>query len=121
PSLVAAASAVPCALHSDRHLVDQPGGALVRDADRQTTAPRRSSQYSRLGDDDPALYRHHQRTPRAVRLEQDRGRDPRQRRPILPTNLQLRTLVASRPRLPRYRIIAAANLVRRSTEAAEHH
>jgi hypothetical protein len=91
-SLVGASPAGAPALHADRRLVDQSRRALVRRPHREAVAAGRASQHSGTGDDDPPIRRDHQRPREAVCLDEDRGRDPRKRRPILSSNLQLRTL-----------------------------
>jgi transposase len=74
------------ALHPDQLLVAEPRRALVRRTDQQAAAPGRAS----LGP--PAQQRHScldrdlERGPQAIRLDQDRRRDPRLDRPLLPAN-----------------------------------
>jgi len=57
-------------------LVDQSRRALVRGADREATAPRCASQHAGAGGGHPPVHRDHQRAPQAVRVDEDRRRDP---------------------------------------------
>jgi hypothetical protein len=85
--LVGASSPLPRTLHPDGCVVDQPGRAVVRDADREVGPARRPSQHARAGDSDHAIHRRHQRSTSPVRLDEDGRRDPCKRRPILSSNL----------------------------------
>ena len=87
PALARQASPLSRALHADQRLVAQPRRALVRRADREADPARRPSQHARAGSGDPAVHRGHQRSPQALRVDQDRRRDPRQRRALLSSNL----------------------------------
>ena len=79
-------------LHADLQLLAQPRRALVRRADHemdQTRHPPLSPRPRRL---DPHLDHQLERQPQAVRLAQDRRRDPRQPRRLLPADQRLRSL-----------------------------
>jgi transposase len=88
-----AKQAVPHALHADRVLLDQPGRAVVRVPDRPADPTRRPQIRSGTGEGRPDLDQTVERRPQALRVDQDRRRDPRLPRPILPTNFRRSTLV----------------------------
>jgi len=67
------------------------GSVIHTVADRRATAPRCPSKHARAGNGNPARCRDHQRPRQAVPVDEDRRRDPRERRTILPTSLQVRT------------------------------
>ena len=84
--------AVPPALHPDRLLLDQPGRAVVRLPGRPDDPPRRTQERPGPRSRHPRLGQGLERRPQAVHLDQDRRRDPRLPRPLLPTDLRRRTL-----------------------------
>lgn len=89
-------SPLPYAFHSDRLFVDQSGGALVWVLDRPNNPPRGSQERSIAGETDPRLDRRLERQPSAVRVEEDRGRDPRHPRPVYAADFRRRTPVPAR-------------------------
>jgi hypothetical protein len=66
--------------------VAQPRRALVRRADDQGTTPRGAPLRLTAQRRHPRLDRHLERRPAALRLDQNRRRDPRLNRPLLPAN-----------------------------------
>ncbi|MTJ60576.1 hypothetical protein GL309_03215 [Nocardia seriolae] len=90
--MAAAPPAVPCALHPDLGQLAQPGRTLVRRADQPQTAPLGPPQRHRTQGRRPSLDQRLERRPETVRLDQDRRRDPRNPRRLLPTNQRLTTL-----------------------------
>jgi transposase len=69
-------SAVPRPLHPDGLVLDEPGRAVVRPADRQADPPRRPHLGPGPGERHQELDRHLERQPPPVHLDQDRRRDP---------------------------------------------
>ena len=67
---------LPRPLHPDRLLLDQPGRALVRPADRQAHPPRRPHSVQALEDDISAWIDTWNEQPTTLHLDQDRRRDP---------------------------------------------
>ena len=65
------------ALHAHRIVVDQPGRAVVRLPDRSDDPPRRAQERAGSRSRHPCLDRELERQPAAIRLDQDRRRDPR--------------------------------------------
>ena len=65
---------------------------LLRRAHEPAASSRCAPQYPRTGARDPRLHRPHQPQPEAVRLDQDRRRDPGVHRAVLSANLRDRTL-----------------------------
>ncbi len=90
PRLTRQAPPFPPALHAYQRLLAQPGRVLVRAPEPPASRTRRLHQHGRPGGGDPRLHRRDQRRPKTVRVDQGRGRYPRQRRPVLPKNFQLR-------------------------------
>src|SRR5271165_3461712 len=90
--MVSGPSPLPHALHTHLLLLAQPDRAMVRAADRQTTAPRRPHIGLRAGKRHPRLDRQLEPGPQALRLDQDRRRDPRTTRLISTSNSWRRTL-----------------------------
>jgi transposase len=86
PALAGRASPLRRALHADIELVAQPRRALVRRADDQGTTPRGAPLRLTAQRRHPRLDRHLERRPAALRLDQNRRRDPRLNRPLLPAN-----------------------------------
>src|SRR5450755_4669762 len=87
--------ALPCPLHPDRLILDEPGRTMVRPADRQADPPRRPHLGPGPGERHQGLDRHLERQPPPVHLDQDRRRDlefprrlPRQSRSRPPRNKQ---------------------------------
>ena len=66
------APALPRPLHPDRLVLDEPGRALVRPADRQADPPRRPHLRPGPGERHQGLDRHLERQSQAVHLDQDR-------------------------------------------------
>ena len=96
-------------LHADLQLLAQPRRALVRRADHEMDQTRKPPLRPRPRRLDPHLDHQLERQPQTVRLAQNRRRDPRQPRRLLPTDQRLRTLVrrrldfVARPLLPALR------------------
>jgi transposase len=67
---------LPRPLHPDRFLLDEPGGTLVRPADRQADPPRSPHLRAGPGERHQGMDRHLERQPQAIHLDQDRRRDP---------------------------------------------
>ena len=84
--LAAAASTLPSALHSDQRLLAEPGRTLVRRADQPQAPPISPPQRHRARSRCRSLDRRLEQRPQTLRLDQDRRRDPRNPRRILPTN-----------------------------------
>jgi transposase len=80
------------ALHAHRGLVDQSRRALVCHAHREANPPRRALQHTRARDGHHRVHCRDQRAAASVSLDQDRRRDPRQRRALLSTDLRLTRL-----------------------------
>ncbi len=74
-------------------LLAQPRRALVRRADLPQTPPLGPPRRRRAGAGHPPLDQRVEQEPQAVRVDQDRRRDPRNPRRILHTNYRLGTLV----------------------------
>src|SRR6185295_9715861 len=70
----------------------QPGRAVVRAADRQETAPRRTPVNPGPGERHSRLDHQLERQPETLHLDQDRRRDPRTPRLIYSTDPWRRTL-----------------------------
>src|SRR4051794_31157585 len=70
----------------------EPRRALVRRTDDQKAAPRRAPLGSSAQRRHPGLDRNLERRPTAIRLDEDRRRDPRLDRPLLHTNQRITTL-----------------------------
>jgi hypothetical protein len=87
-------SAGAAARHPDRQLLAEPGRAVVRRADEHVAAPREPPQCPGAGPVDPPMGGSLERASAAVRVDQDRRRDPRHDRHLLPANQPLRTLGA---------------------------
>jgi hypothetical protein len=85
-------SPLPHALHPHLLVVAQPGRAMVRANDRQTTTPRRAHLGLRAGKRHPRLDHHLEPEPQTVRLDQDRRRHPRTTRVISSSNSWRSTL-----------------------------
>jgi hypothetical protein len=79
------------ALHSDQQLMAQPRGTLVRGTHPPAPQTIRAPQRHRARDRPAGLDHDVEREPAALCLAQDRRRDPRHPRRILPTNLRLRS------------------------------
>ena len=76
------------ALHADRIVVDQPGRAMVRLLDRSDDPPRRAQERAGPRSRHPRLDRALERQPAAIRLDQDRRRDPRLTGKVSSTNFR---------------------------------
>ena len=79
-------------LHPDLQLLAEPRRALVRRADDEMDQAKRPPLRPRPRRLDPHLDHQLERRPQAVRLAQDRRRDPRQPRRLLPADQRLRSL-----------------------------
>src|SRR5207247_3212869 len=75
-------------------LLDQSRRALVRGADDEMDQAKRPSLRPRSRRLDPHLDHQLERRPKALRLAQNRRRDPRQPRLLLPADQRLRSLGA---------------------------
>ena len=71
--------------------LDEPRRALVRRADQPEAAPVSAPQRHRTRGRHPQVDQRLEQGPEAVRVDQDRRRDPRHPRRLLPTNQRLRT------------------------------
>src|ERR1044072_1649711 len=91
-AVAAGTPALPPALHADQFVLAEPGGAVVRRADAEEAQARRPPLRPSPRTRHPNLARRLERASKALRLDQDRRRDPRQSRRLLPTNLRLRSL-----------------------------
>ncbi len=76
PGLAGPPPPVLPALHADRLVVDQPGRAVVRLLDRSDDPPQRAQERASPRSRHPRLDRELERQPAAIRLDQDRRRDP---------------------------------------------
>ena len=85
-------SPLPHAPHPHLRLLAQPGRAVVRAADRQETAPRRTPVNPGPGERHSRLDHQLERQPETLHLDQDRRRDPRTPRLISSTDPWRRTL-----------------------------
>src|SRR6266581_355918 len=94
PGLAGPPPPVPPALHAHRLVLDQPGGTLVRLLDRSDDPPRRAQERAGPRSRHPRLDRELERRPAAIRLDQDRRRDPRLTGKIFSTNFRRGILVA---------------------------
>ena len=84
--VAAGAPPVPAALHPDRLVLAEPGRALVRRADQQEDTARRPQVRAVSRRRHPGLDRNLEHRPEALRLDQDRRRDPRTPRRISEQN-----------------------------------
>jgi hypothetical protein len=82
PSLAGPPSSLPPALHADVGLLDESRRTLVRRAHREATASRCPPQHPRTRDGHPLVRGDHQRTSQAVRVDEDRRRDPLKHRSL---------------------------------------
>ena len=94
PGLAGPSPPVPPALHADRLIVDQPGRAVVRLPDRSEDPPRRAQERAGPRSRHPRLDRALERQPAALRLAQDRRRDPGLTGKVFSTNFRRRILAA---------------------------
>ena len=92
PGLAGPPPAVPPALHAHRLIVDQPGRAVGRLLDRSEDPPRRAQERPGPRSRHPRLDRALERRPAALRLAQDRRRDPGLTGKIFSTNFRRRIL-----------------------------
>ena len=83
---LSAPPALHAPLHAHLQLVAQPRRALVRRADHEVAQAQRPPLGPRPRRLDPHLDHQLERRPQALRLAQDRRRDPRQPRQLLPAN-----------------------------------
>ena len=88
PGLAGPPPPVPPALHANRIVVDQPGRAVVRLLDRSDDPPRRAQERAGPRSRHPRLDRELERRPAAIRLDQDRRRDPRLTGKVFSTNFR---------------------------------
>src|SRR4029453_3094321 len=84
PAVAAGPSARAAALHPDLQLLAEPGRALVRRTHHQVAAPWHPPLGGRTPTVNPGLDRHLERQPAAVRVGQDRRRNPRHPPHLLP-------------------------------------
>lgn len=84
PQVAAAASAVPHAFHSHVLIMAEPRRALVREAHQRRSPPRKQPQHTGASGGNPCLHWSIKRGSAALRLDQERRRDPRERREVLP-------------------------------------
>jgi hypothetical protein len=92
PALACPPPALRAPLHADLQLLAESGRALVRGADDEVDQARRTPLGPRSRRLDPNLDRQLERQPEALRLAQNRRRDPRQPRLLLPADQRLRSL-----------------------------
>ncbi len=74
-------------LHADQRVLAEPGRAVVRRADPEEAQARRPPLRPSSRTRHPSLARRLERTPQTVCLDENRRRNPRQSRRLLPTNL----------------------------------
>jgi len=98
PPLAQQTAALSSALHAHRRVVDQSRGALACHAHGEADPPRCASQHARARGGHHRVHCRDQRAASSISLDQNRRRDPRQRRAILSTDLGLTRLDRSRPR-----------------------
>ena len=89
PELVRQAPALSRPLHADLRVVAEPRRALVRRAHEQTTASRRAPQRRAAEGGDSGVHRRASCEGHAVRVDQERRRDPRQHRALRSANPRL--------------------------------
>src|SRR5205823_5603987 len=87
---------LPHALHAHVLQLDQPGRTLVRLPHRRPAAPQRSPQRASTRERHPNLGHSVEQETRAIRVDQDRGTDPRITRPTYGANLGRGTLAVVR-------------------------
>ena len=92
PTLVGASPTVHAALDADLPVMAEPGRAMVRRAHPEMAQTRNPPLDTRTRGINPHLDRTLERRTSTVRMAQDRRRDPRQPRRILPADLRLRSL-----------------------------
>ena len=97
PALACPPPALHAAFHADLQLLAEPRRALVRRADHEVDQTRRPPLRPRPRRLDPHLDHQLERRPQALRLAQNRRRDPRQPRRLLPANQRLRSRAAAIP------------------------
>src|SRR6185436_4603408 len=90
--LACQASTLSRPLHTYQFFLAQSCRTLLCSTDRETDSPGRPSQRARIGNGDQELSRRHQRIAQAFRLDQKRGRNPRQRRTLLCADFWVRIL-----------------------------
>src|SRR6185436_16589078 len=93
--LACQASTLSRPLHTYQFFLAQSCRTLLCSTDRETDSPGRPSQRARIGNGDQELSRRHQRIAQAFRLDQKRGRNPRQRRTLLCADFWVRILEAA--------------------------
>jgi transposase len=92
PQVAGCTPTIRAAFHADLELVAKPRRALVLRAHQQEAAPRRSPLGARTQRRHPGLDRHLERRSQALRLDQDRRRNPQLDRPLLQPNQCITTL-----------------------------
>ena len=90
PPLAGQPSTLACPFHADRRLLAQPGRALLRAPDRKAAPARGPSLDRGTRTGDPKLYRHRQRQPKTVPMDQVRRRHPRNHQALLPEDTRNR-------------------------------
>ena len=91
PALAGPPSALHAPFHADLQLLAEPRRALVRRTDDEVDQAKRPPLRPRPGRLDPHLDHQLERRPEAIRLAQERRRDPRQPRRLLPADQRLRS------------------------------
>src|SRR5207244_12950140 len=94
PALARSPPALHAPLHTDLQLLAESRRALVRRVDDEVDQTKRPPFRPRPGRLDPQLDRQLERRPKTIRLAQDRRRDPRQPRRLLPADQRLRSLAS---------------------------
>src|ERR1039457_4500717 len=86
------ASPLPYSFHSDQLVLAEPGRALVRPYDRETTAPRGAQVRQAAREGHPGLGGQMERRPQAIHLDEIRGRNTRIARTTSAADQRSRTL-----------------------------
>src|ERR1039457_349806 len=86
------ASPLPYSFHSDQLVLAEPGRALVRAYDRETTAPRGAQVRQAAREGHPGLGGQMERRPQAIHLDEIRGRNTRIARTTSAADQRSRTL-----------------------------
>ena len=96
PALGAEAAPRAPALHADERVLDQPGRVLVLAPAAPGPHARGLRQHRRARGGTARLHRRHERRAQALRLDQDRRRDPRVRQTLLPAHLDAGPVIGRR-------------------------
>src|SRR5712691_2726514 len=91
------ASQVPYPFHADQFVLAEPGRALVRASDRETTAPRRAQVGQAAREGHPRLGGHMERGPQTIHMDEVCGRNTRITRATYAADQRPGTLAATAP------------------------